>query len=716
MIPILFASTATSFTSFGVGLLTEAISPHVVEEINGEYTLELQYPLSGQHFDQIKRRSVILAKPNPQDAPQPFRVMRISRPINGIVSIYAEHLSYDLSGVPVLPFTASTDNEAMYHLQHDTAVANPFTLVSELDTAGDLIVAKPASVRGVFGSGENSMLGVFGGEFHFDFYRVELLARRGRDTDITIRYGVDLVDVNQEENCQNLYTGVLPFWTKQDAIVIGTVQSAGAFDYSRVLPLDVSKQFDAEPTVADVNAAGQDYIAENNIGVPEVSISLRFAQLPELEALRGTVALGDTVGVEFVRLGVDTSARIIKTDFDVVSEKYISVDVGAPRPNIADTIAGMTQQIAEVIETPAFMAAVLQLTADILGAEGGAVRLLDTNDDGYPDTLYIADDPDPEQATYVWRFNYMGWGFSRTGFDGPFTMGASLSAGIVADFITAGTMLADRISGGTLQIGGLNNSSGRISLLNASGVEVGWIDNAGYHSWRRGDTASQGQDYESVLNSSELIFKIGTTQTLIVEPLFGSGIENRDTFYTGFEVKNPLVFTGGNLGFYYGGRAGSGTLGAPFFFNENVRVGPNFSVGGTKSRFTRTPDYGERLLYSYETPSPMFGDVGEGVTGEDGLAYVWLDPVFAETITTDQYQVVLQPYGPGELFVRERRPGCFVVQGNALTPFGWEIKAKQLDFDQLRLDRPAQEIPAEDAYGEDAADYYRTLMEGRYAK
>lgn len=109
------------------------------------------------------------------------------------------------------------------------------------------------------------------------------------------------------------------------------------------------------------------------------------------------------------------------------------------------------------------LGAIISVTTDILGANGGAVRLLDTNDDGYPDTLYVADHPDPSQAHYVWRWNYQGWGASTNGFDGPFTLAATINSGIVADFITAGTLNAGVVS---------------VTNLNASNITTGTLSAA----------------------------------------------------------------------------------------------------------------------------------------------------------------------------------------------------------------------------------------------
>ena len=118
----------------------------------------------------------------------------------------------------------------------------------------------------------------------------------------------------------------------------------------------------------------------------------------------------------------------------------------------------------------------------------------------------------------------------------------------------------------------------------------------------------------------------------------------------------------------------------------------------------------------YETPTPMFGDIGEGVISEDGLCYVWLDAVFAQTITNDQYQVFLQRYGEGECYVKERRGGCFIVAGTPGLSFGWEVKAKQRDYDQLRLEKNEDKftVPAP-TYGEDAAQHIDEIRKEREA-
>ena len=150
------------------------------------------------------------------------------------------------------------------------------------------------------------------------------------------------------------------------------------------------------------------------------------------------------------------------------------------------------------------------------------------------------------------------------------------------------------------------------------------------------------------------------------------------------------------------------------YLSGYANITGDLSVGGTKSRVVSTDQYSDRLLYCYETPSPLFGDVGEGVIGEDGKCYVWLDAVFADTISTTQYQVFLQRYGAGDCYVSERKGAYFVVEGEPGLAFGWEIKAKQRDYDQRRLDKAEEPYtPQTTDYGAEAAQYIDNLRKER---
>ena len=455
MKPILFPSTATEFNTQGLGVLTDAISCTVTEERNGAFELTMQYPDTGVHFDEITDRCIIYAIPSPYRAPQPFRIYRITRPMDGIIMVYAQHITYDLSGVPLNPFTAVNAPDALSKLSLNAAVDSPFTFWTDKSTVASFAVSTPSSTRSVLGGSSGSILDVYGGEYEWDGFTVRLYGHRGYDNGVVISYGKNLTDIEQDRNISNVATGIYPYWTNAEgALVIcdpKIVNALGTYDFTRVVPVDFSSDFEGQPTPEQLQARAEKYVEDNKIGIPKTSITASFVQLeqfPEYEdlALLEKCDLCDTVTIRYPRLGVEAKAEIVKIETDVLLERYNSVEIGDVRTNIADTIVGQQQEIKQKPSETYLREAVLALTETILGASGGAVRLLDTNNDGMPDTLYIADDPDPTKARKVWRFNHEGWGASKNGYNGPFSYGATLENGMVADFITAGTLNADLVN------------------------------------------------------------------------------------------------------------------------------------------------------------------------------------------------------------------------------------------------------------------------------
>lgn len=455
MKPILFPSTATEFKTQGLGVLTDAISCTVIEERNGAFELTMQYPDTGVHFDEITDRCIIYAIPSPYRAPQPFRIYRITRPMDGIIMVYAQHITYDLSGVPLNPFTAVNAPDALSKLSLNAAVDSPFAFWTDKSTVASFAVSVPSSTRSVLGGSSGSILDVYGGEYEWDGFTVRLYGQRGYDNGVVISYGKNLTDIEQDRNISNVATGIYPYWTNAEGALVTCdpkiVNAPGTYDFTRVVPVDFSNDFETQPTSAQLRERAEKYVEDNKIGIPKTSITASFVQLeqfPEYEdlALLEKCDLCDTVTIRYPQLGVEAKAEIVKIETDVLLERYNSVEIGDVRTNIADTIVGQQQEIKQKPSETYLREAVLALTETILGASGGAVRLLDTNNDGMPDTLYIADDPDPTKARKVWRFNHEGWGASNNGYNGPFSYGATLENGMVADFITAGTLNADLVN------------------------------------------------------------------------------------------------------------------------------------------------------------------------------------------------------------------------------------------------------------------------------
>ena len=479
MIPIYYDGT-TGLQGNGLGALRDAIYCTVTEERNGSYELEMQYPITGQHYDSLAMRGLVKAKPNPYSEAQYFRIYKISRPINGLVTINAQHISYDLSGVPVEPFTAGTAAAAMAGLKEHAAVQCSFDFWTDKEASANFSITKPASLRSMLGGVDGSILDVYGGEYEWDNYTVKLYDHRGSDRGVTIRYGKNLTDLKQEENCANVYTGVYPYWVDDDgnlAQISGDpiVMAPGTYDFVRILVLDLSQDYENAPTDEQMKQEAQRYIKANDVGVPKVSLTVSFAQLEQTEEYKGKallerVSLCDTVHVSFERLGVNATSRVIKTVYNVLLDRYDSVELGSAKSNLATTVATLSKETkTELDKTKSTLqAAIDKATQLITGNLGGYVILHSSTGGDAPDEILVMDQPDINTATKVWRWNLSGWGYSGTGYAGPYRLAATMDGEINADFITTGSLTANIIKTGLLQDhagkSSINLDTGEINL------------------------------------------------------------------------------------------------------------------------------------------------------------------------------------------------------------------------------------------------------------
>lgn len=454
MKPILFPEQETAFDTNGIGVLSDAISCYVDQELNGKFELEIRYPVMGRFFKEITDRAIILATVDPVSRPQPFRIYRRLPSSGGIATCYARHIAYDLMGIPVSPCSATSVAGALNSLKTNAAAPCPFTLTTDKSTAGAFSVATPKPLWKCLGGDAGSILDVYGGEYEFDRFTVKLLNRRGADRGVTVRYGKNLTTLEQDANCANCHTGIYPYWTDADGNLVELpekiLHAEGTYNYTKILTLDCSNQWDEAPTEQQLRDYAISYMQANKIGVPDVSWKIEFVNLEQTEEYKGRallerILLGDSVSVIFPALNVDATARATAVRWDVLMDRYVYVNLGSVKASLAKTIA---QQKAEIERKPSVslvQAITMKLTAAILGAKGGAVRLLDTDGDGMPDTLYVADNPDPELAKKVWRWNYEGWAGSKAGYNGPFIVGATLEDGLLATAITAANLISGTI-------------------------------------------------------------------------------------------------------------------------------------------------------------------------------------------------------------------------------------------------------------------------------
>lgn len=410
MIPILYDQNEKEFRTNGLGMLSDAVSCYVDFEINGVYELEMRYPVDGKRYRDIQNRSLILAKPSPFDRPQPFRVYRITAPMRGTVTVYARHIAYDLMGIPVAPFQAANAQAAMQGLADNAAVDCPFAFSTEKETVAAMDVKVPKSIWNQLGGSEGSVLDVYGGEYAFDRFSVRLHKRLGEDRGVAIRYGKNLTTLEQDKNCANVYTGVYPYWTNADGALVTLPErilyAEGNFDHVRIMPLDLSEDFEEAPTEDSLRSRAASYMKANNIGVPDISWTIGFVSLAQTEEYKDKAILeeihwGDTVTVILPKMGIHVSARAVKTRHNVLLDRYESVTLGKVKANISDTIADNSQKI--LIESQKRISADGKINAE-LAVQDGKINAKVEKVSGNPES-------------FGWELLYDSWTLKSSGKD-----------------------------------------------------------------------------------------------------------------------------------------------------------------------------------------------------------------------------------------------------------------------------------------------------------
>lgn len=540
MIPILFSENSTVFTSNGIGRLSDAISCVVTEERNGQYELQMVYPSTGKHFEDINLRAIIVAKPSTGTNNQPFRIYNISKPIDGKVTINAQHISYDLTKNVCMPFSVSASSSACYqvlqNLKSYAVETCPFNFSTNVVTVASYDQKAPASIRSRLGGTEGSVLDQFHGEYEWDVYDVKFWANRGQTKNIPLRYGKNITDIKQEAEISQTITGIVPYWIDNEGNNLVTLPervvyspNASAYSQKLTVPMDFSADFEEQPTEATLRTHAQAYVNQSGIGVPKVSIDVSFVNLADTEEYKDLIALQavnlcDTIPVQFEPLGIDTTAKIVKTEYDVLTEKYKKITVGSLRSNLATNITDQNNNIMTTTSAK-FEKVVTEIdnATAWLTSSGGYVVAVKNNDGSWKELLFL-DTNDVDTATNVLRINENGIGFSSNGVSGPYTQAWTLDGRLVIGGTNAPSITVyDNDSNIIFQadasamIWNADNSSmdsdGYISMTGAT-IRNGTITMIGTNSWLklddgviyggRGTTVGQNQtsiQYDSVVNN-----------------------------------------------------------------------------------------------------------------------------------------------------------------------------------------------------------------------
>lgn len=555
MIPILYEGNEQSFINNGLGRLSDAISCKVVEERNATYELEMTYPITGAHYNDIQESRIILAQPHEGGLTEPFVIYKISRPLNGVVTINAQHISYMLSTMAIMPFSAGSIQEVFSSIPAYTTSTCPFNFTTDVISTTPYSIETPRSVRNMLGGESGSILDVYGkGDYEFSRWNVILRQRRGADNGVTLRYGKNITALNNILDMTQVYTGVCPFWTDGETTVVlpeKVILSTHVSDYPYqiIKTLDLSGEFEEAPTVAQLRDKAQQYVTANEGWKIKNNITVSFVQLWNTEEYKHIAALervqmGDTVHIVVPKLAVDFSTRVVKTDYDVLLERYNSITLGDTYYTL-NTYFDDEINTAEAEQTSHMQKAIARATKLIQGGLGGHV-VFNVNADGEPQEILIMDTDNIQTAVNVIRMNLGGIGFSTSGYNGPFRTAWTIDGHFVADFIDTGTLNADIIKAGVLQDENANTTfnlaTGALTSKNLT------IDSTYFKLDNTGKITSITNDGKKLVMEKGTItgFRANGTQSAKLE--IGDGLFN----IVGKLALNGVVGVSGNTSFVKG--------------------------------------------------------------------------------------------------------------------------------------------------------------------
>lgn len=504
-----------------LGSLTDCTRLYVTEERNGIYEAEFDIPVNSSMHNKIKIGHFIYAKPDDLSGNQKFRIYkRIYNPIDKTTVFYCEHIRYKLAGIPVAPKTYSgTPSSILSEMLTSVKSSTEFTAWSDISAVKDIKMDIPSTAGAMLAGQEGSLLDTFGGEYEFDNYTVKLYQNRGQEKKTEIRYRKNLTGFTCTEDTTSTYTHVYPYYRNEDGVYVEldgkviTLGNAWKLPFENCYMLDLSAEFDTPPTKAQLLSKANAFIRSNDLDTVSRHYKVSFVPLWQTEEYKNIAVLErcglcDTVSI--VHDNETVKAKIIKTVYDALNERYVSMELGNAVSSFAQTVQQSVRQVENNLQsTKSFLQqSIERQTKRITGNRGGYVVMNDDNQDGYPDEILIMNDLSIGAATKLWRANLSGIGYSNHGYAGPFEIAMTMDGEINASMITTGSLDASII---------------RTGVLNADLIKAGKIqDVAGKNYWNMttgefhlsGDTINSNLSQQNIFN---ILTNNGQTQGIYLQ-------------------------------------------------------------------------------------------------------------------------------------------------------------------------------------------------------
>lgn len=499
--------TKTSdFNNNGFGSLKDTTKCEVTEELNGECTIDFEYPKNGKYAPEIENEMIIKVDTG-EEKRQLFRVKNRSENMT-MITAKPQHITYDLRDNAlddVFPQNQNGAGAIDWILTH-TQYNHLFKGYSDITNQASARYVRKNPLEAIIGDLDNSFVNVWGGELQRDNFNVKMLKQRGEDKGYTIKYGKNLTGIEFSKNGSNVITRLRPIGYNGLLLPEKYIDSPlieeyphpkiGEIEYSDIKLKEEGDEegFDTlEQCYEEMRNRAAKEFSENNIDKPKINVKVDFVDLSQTTEyskykILNSVKLGDTVTIILGRMKI--KVRVIRTVYDSLTHRFISLELGEFKANyvsdsqktIAKTVKKETAEISNDILSNAKQNA----TDLILKATRGYVCIRPVEN---PQEILIMDTPNPNTATKIWRWNMNGFAYSSSGINGPYGTAITMDGSIVADFISAGILSANlikagsmslsRLYGDVLTLGGNANKSGKLEIKDANANLMVLLDNNG---------------------------------------------------------------------------------------------------------------------------------------------------------------------------------------------------------------------------------------------
>ena len=476
---ILYEKGTTNFSRNGLGYIKDVLSATVIDELNGEYSLTFEYPTKGIMSEELIEGRIVKCKVS-DGTEQCFIINNIVKTYDRM-TITCSHLFYLLlddfaediypQNLSPKPFLDWIIQRANYQL--------PFNVTSDVSVTGTARYVRKNLVEIILGEIDNSMVNLFGIEIKRNNFNLALNSRIGSDKGEKLIYGKNITGINITTDATGIYTRIMPIgydglllpekYIDADNIDDYPYPKIGLFEFDDIKydPDDENAYHTEEEAYQALRDAVQ-ALYDNGINLPQINIKVDWLELSKTEEYKqysalDRVSLGDIIHAEI--FGLNYTTRVIKTTYNPLIDKITQFEIGTFKPTFATQMNKYDIAIENINPASILDEARDNATNLITQAMGGYIYK--TNSE-----LYIMDNPDPNQAVRVWRWNINGLGYSNTGINGTYGLAMTMDGAIVADFISTGVLNTSVIQGYDSLTAQVTNNTGAIAQLTLNVGEI----------------------------------------------------------------------------------------------------------------------------------------------------------------------------------------------------------------------------------------------------